>query len=120
MAENTNGRLFLTDKDFVTVVDAEGEELPSVPKHWDEDLLPAGASKKSARSSSTTRSSSNTGGSNTPPVDPDAEPKGNASRDDWAAWATRVKGATEDDLKDEQGEPLGREAIRAKFGTPSS
>lgn len=117
MAENTKGRLLLTEKDFVKVVDAEGKDLPPVPKHWAADQLPAGAEKKSGRASS---SSASTSSSSTPPPDPDAEPAGNASTEAWADWAKRVKGATDDDLKDADGEPLKRDEIRAKFGTPAS
>lgn len=47
MAENTKGRHLLTEKDFVDVVDDEGNDLPPVPKHWGEDQLPAGAKVKS-------------------------------------------------------------------------
>jgi hypothetical protein len=58
MAENAKveGRHLLTEKDFVEVVDDEGNELPPVPKHWGEEQLPAGASfvkGKSGSSSST-------------------------------------------------------------------
>lgn len=41
-------------------------------------------------------------------------PAGNASRDDWAAYARSV-GATEDDLTGDDGQPLGRDAIRDTY-----
>ncbi|CAI9417347.1 hypothetical protein [Nocardioides sp. T2.26MG-1] len=118
MAENqsTKGQFLLKEKDFVKVVDADGNDLPAVPKHWGEDQLPAGASKKGRASSSSSSSSSTP----TPPPDPDAEPAGNASRDAWADWAKRVKGATDADLVDTDGKDLGRDEIKAKFGTPGS
>ena len=50
---------------------------------------------------------------------PAAEPKGNASTEEWVAYA-KAKGATEDDLKDERGEPLGQKALREKYGTAAS
>ncbi|WP_278255588.1 hypothetical protein [Nocardioides convexus] len=39
---DSNGRLFLREKDFVDVVDADGNDLPPVPKHWDKDQAPPG------------------------------------------------------------------------------
>lgn len=45
-------------------------------------------------------------------------PPGNASRDDWAAYALSV-GASEEDLVDEDGNDLGRDALREKYGTPA-
>lgn len=44
--EQPQGREFLANSDFVPIWDAEGNELPPVPKHWSADLLPAGATKK--------------------------------------------------------------------------
>lgn len=115
MAENTKGRHLLTEKDFVKVVDAEGNDLPAVPKHWGVDQLPAGAEKKSKSSGSSSSSSSSTPAARKP----GEEPKGNASTDEWIAYA-REKGATDEDLKDDQGEPLGQKALREKYGTPAS
>jgi hypothetical protein len=109
--ESAKGTFLLKEKDFVEWVDAEGNPLPPVPKHWGADQMPAGATKKSKAAKSSS-------GSSDDKVDKDAEPKGNASADDWAAWAKRVKNATDDDLKDADGEPLKRDEIRAKFGTP--
>lgn len=48
------------------------------------------------------------------------EPPGNASGEVWAEYARTVKGAQEADLVDDQGQPLGRDALREKFGTPAS
>lgn len=122
MAENTTGRHLLAEKDFVEVVDAEGNDLPAVPKHWGTDQLPAGAEKKTRTRSNSTRSTSgSTGTTRTEPPPPpaDTEPAGNASTEAWADYAVKVKGAKPDDLVDEQGEPLGRDELRAKFGTPA-
>lgn len=43
------------------------------------------------------------------------EPKGNASRDEWEAYA-KSKGAAEEDLVDDKGEPLTRDALKEKYG----
>ena len=117
MAETKNGRHLLASKDFVDVVDADGNDLGyQVPKHWGADQLAPGAKKKAGRSSSS--STSGTSGTPAPPADPGTEPAGNASREVWAKYATTVKGATEQDLVDDKGEPLGRDEIRTKYGTP--
>lgn len=50
---------------------------------------------------------------------PDDEPAGNASTEVWAAYAVS-RGASEDDLKDEDGHPLGRDELRVKYGTSAS
>lgn len=47
------------------------------------------------------------------------EPAGNASRDDWAAYA-KAKGATDEDLVDKDGKDLGQRALREKYGTPAA
>lgn len=47
------------------------------------------------------------------------EPAGNANREEWAAYA-RLKGATDEDLVDEDGKDLGRDVLREKYGTPAS
>lgn len=56
-----------------------------------------------------------------PPLDPavletlgSAEPAGNASREEWASYA-RSKGATDEDLLDGDGQPLGRDALRDQY-----
>lgn len=109
---NDTGRLFLEEKDFVEVVDADGNELPPVPKHWGEDQLAPGAKvvKKSGKSSAKAKDSAKDQ-ANTD----DEPPAGNASREDWETYA-KANGATDADLVDEQGEPLGRDALRDKFG----
>jgi hypothetical protein len=43
------------------------------------------------------------------------KPAGNASTDEWAAYA-RAQGATDTDLAGDDGKPLGRDEIRAKYG----
>lgn len=113
MAENSTGRRLLVEKDFAEVVDADGNALPSVPKHWTEDDLAPGASfkKKSAKASGST-----SGGSNTPA---DGEPKGNASRDEWAAYAT-TKGAPDEETKPVEDGGLSRDDLKAKYGTSES
>lgn len=49
---------------------------------------------------------------------PPAEPAGNASTADWAAYA-RTRGAEDADLVDGDGKPLTRDELRTKFGTPA-
>jgi hypothetical protein len=44
----------------------------------------------------------------------EGQPSGNASRDEWAAWAL-AHGATDEDLLGDDGEPLGRNELRDKF-----
>ena len=122
MAENqkTKGRFLLTEKDFVEVVDADGNPLPSVPKHWGEDQLAPGAktkSKPAKKAASSSGSGSKSGSGDGEKADD--EPAGNASTEAWVKFA-KSKGATDDDLKDAAGEPLGREELKAKYGTPAS
>lgn len=116
MADN-QGRLFLREKDFVEVVDAEGNDLPPVPKHWGEEQLAPGAKFKKRSSSRSSSSDGGKGGGGSDPASPE-EPAGNASTEVWAEFA-KSKGATDADLVDGEGKPLGRDEIRAKYGTPS-
>lgn len=56
------------------------------------------------------------------PVDPDEvkpedEPARNATTETWADYA-RSKGAKDEDLVDDDGKPLGRDALVEKYGTP--
>lgn len=53
------------------------------------------------------------------PDDPNAEPSSGASRAKWEAYARTVKGAADEDLIDEDGKPLKRDALVEKFGTPA-
>lgn len=57
-----------------------------------------------------------------PPLIPDslttAEPSGNASTEEWANYA-RTKGASDADLLDDEGKPLGRDALRDKYAAPA-
>lgn len=115
MAENTNGRHLLTEKDFREVVGPDGEDLPSVPKHWGEDQLAPGATFKAKPAKS--GSGSGSGSGSTPPAD--GEPKGNASREDWVAYAT-TKGAPEEETKPVEDGGLSRNDLKAKYGTPQS
>lgn len=105
-----------TESDFVKVVDAAGNEQPPVPKAWvGKDLLPEGT-KRPGRGGSSTSSTQQ----QSPAPSGDGQPAGNASRDDWAAYAKSSKGATDADLVDDKGEPLGRDEIKAKYGTQPS
>lgn len=54
-----------------------------------------------------------------PPEKPEDEPAGNASGEAWLEYA-KQRGAVDEDLVDDQGEPLGRDALREKFGTPAA
>ncbi|MDP9820389.1 hypothetical protein [Nocardioides massiliensis] len=120
MAENSNGTHVLAGKDFVDLVDEADEVVGSVPKHWRDDQLPPGTKKK-GRSSRSSSTSTPTGGGQRQqtPSTPSGEPAGNASREDWAAYAV-TQGAEEKDLVDDKGEPLGRDELRAKYGQPQS
>jgi nucleotide-binding universal stress UspA family protein len=101
------GRELLSEKDFVDVVDAEGNPLPSVPKHWGEDQLPPGAKKVSKKAAKKAADK----------VADDGVPKGNAPTEEWIAYARKSDGFTEADLLAADGEtPLTRDELRAKFG----
>lgn len=130
MAENEKqGRLFLKEADFVAVEAEDGSALPSVPKHWGEDQLAAGAKKVGAKSTRTSTRSTGSGstsgsggsgqGGDGKSGDDQSEPAGNASTEAWVKYATDVKGAKPEDLVDAKGEPLGRDDLKEKFGTPS-
>jgi hypothetical protein len=54
-----------------------------------------------------------------PPAPPAEEPAGNASTDEWVAYA-KSKGAKDEDLVDADGKPLGQRALREKFGAAAS
>jgi hypothetical protein len=45
-----------------------------------------------------------------------SEPAGNASREEWESYA-RSKGATDEDLLDGEGQPLGRNELRDRYAT---
>lgn len=47
-----------------------------------------------------------------------AEPAGNASTEEWEAYA-RTRGAADEDLVDGDGKALGRDALRDKFSKTS-
>lgn len=47
-AKNPNGRHLLEASDMVAVVDGDGNEVGAVPKHWSEDQLAEGLTKKAA------------------------------------------------------------------------
>jgi membrane protein involved in colicin uptake len=53
------------------------------------------------------------------PAKPEDEPAANATTEAWAEYARTRKGASPDDLLDGDGQPLGRNALREKYGTPS-
>lgn len=93
-----------TENDFVTVVDDNGVvQENKIPKAWIGTDLAPGLKKAGRKAASS---------------DPGAEPAGNASTEDWAAYA-RTQGATDADLVDADGEPLGRDELRAKYGSGS-
>lgn len=108
-----------TKSDMVEVVDAEGlaiPGLPQVPKAWLESkagLVPPGTKKGKPKDPNADASSS---GSAATPRKPGEEPKGNASMDEWVAYA-KEKGATDEDLLDDKAEPLSYADIKAKFGS---
>lgn len=112
-----------SEKDFVTVVDEDGVVQPEkIPAAWiGTDLAPGvkKATRKQRDSQESPGDTGDAGGSGSTPPDPNVEPKGNASREDWAAYAATVKGASAGDLVDSDGEPLSRDAIREKYGTPA-
>jgi len=54
-----------------------------------------------------------------PAVKPEDEPAANATTEAWAEYARTKMGASPDDLLDADGQPLGRNALREKYGTPS-
>lgn len=103
--------------DFVEVVDADGNAIPTMPvapKSWlGTALVPPGTKKgkpKSDDDASTSSSSSSTPAKR----EPGTEPAKNASRDEWAAYAVE-KGAQPDDLLDDKGEELDRGALIEKY-----
>lgn len=51
------------------------------------------------------------------PEKPEDEPAANASTEAWVEYAKK-RGANDEDLLDD-GKPLGRDALRDKFGTPA-
>lgn len=55
-----------------------------------------------------------------PEVKPEDEPAGNATTEAWVEYARTRKGASPEDLLNDDGKPLGRAALVAKFGTPAA
>lgn len=101
-------------------VDDQVQPAP-VPAAWlDTDLLPAGATKATKAEVAKADGIEDSTPTPAPPPDPNAEPAGNASTEAWADYATRVKGAKAEDLVDGDGKPLTRDALREKYGTPTS
>lgn len=45
------------------------------------------------------------------------EPKGNATREEWAAFAAKQADVVADDLRPQEEGGLGRDALREKYGT---
>lgn len=97
-----------TEEDMVSVVNEAGVvQENKIPKQWlGTDLAPG--LKKAGRVKAAAAEN------------PNEEPAGNASREDWAAYAKSVKGVTDADLVDAEGKELGRDELREKFGTPAS
>jgi hypothetical protein len=106
--------------DMVDVVDAEGlaiPGLPQVPKAWLESkagLVPPGTKKGKPKDPAADTSSASSSPAPTPRK-PGEEPKGNASTEEWEAYA-KEKGAKAEDLLDDKAEPLSRDALKEKFG----
>jgi len=121
MAEEQRQNGAYTKGEMVRIAVNDKVQPDPVPAAWiGTDLVPAGA-KKATRAQIAKADGGDDTGDPTPPVsDPDAEPAGNASRDEWAEYAVRVKGAKPEDLIDDQGEPLGRDMLREKYGAPAS
>ena len=64
MAETkSTGRHILKDSDFVVVEDGDGNDVYSVPKHWEKDVIPDGLKKtnRKAGGASTSRASAPSG-----------------------------------------------------------
>ncbi|MCZ4497896.1 MAG: hypothetical protein JWQ74_449 [Marmoricola sp.] len=106
---DSNGTFLLKEKDFVDVVDGDGNEVEGlkVPKHWDNDQLPAGFKKKGRGSGSSA------------PSDPNKQPAKSGSKEDWVNFAKTVKGAKDEDLAVD-GKDLTRDELVAKYGTPAA
>lgn len=100
------GRFLLEESDFVDVVDADGNDLPPVPKHWGKEELPAGAKKKSSKAKKAA----------SPSDDESGEPSKNASRDAWVDFA-RENGASEEELVSPEDGGLKRDELAAKYGS---
>lgn len=122
----TSTENYLFDGEYVEVVDDQGNDLPPVPKHWGKEQLAPGASfkKKSAKKSAASSgdaggSGSGKSGSGSGGGKPDGEPAKNAATEAWVEYA-KTKGATEDNLKDADGEPLTRAALVEKYGSSDS
>jgi hypothetical protein len=54
-----------------------------------------------------------------PGENPNAEPGPGQARAKWEVYARTVKGASDEDLVDEDGKPLKRDALVEKYGTPA-
>lgn len=103
-----------TEKDFVEVVDGDGQPVPGfeapVPASWvGTDLLPKGTKKKGRSGGSSSSSAPSQQPTGAEP------PAGNAGTEVWAAWAVEHGGATEEDVKD-----MSRDDLREKYGKPAS
>lgn len=107
------GRHLLTDKDFVDVIDDNDDVVGSAPKHWDETYLAPGTKLKSRRSSARTAPSGSVPSSPGGTGDP-VEPAGNASTEDWKAYAL-AKGAKAEDLVVD-GKDLSRDELKERYG----
>lgn len=112
-----------TEDDFVVVVDKTTGQVQKdpIPQSWiGTDLAPnvKKATKAQAKDADppTPPAPPAPPAAPAPPAPGATEPAGNASRDDWAAYA-RTQGATDADLVDGDGEPLGRDQLREKYGT---
>lgn len=110
--------------DMVEVVDENGAAIPgmlSVPKAWlNTPLVPAGTKKGKPKTDGDPTPSSSTPAAPTRKTGEEPPRAGSGSGTaEWVAFA-KEKGAKDEDLLDDVGEELSREALIAKFGTPSS
>lgn len=103
--------------DFVDVVDADGNAIPTMPvapKSWlGTALVPPGTKKGKPKSADDVQGTTPAAPSKR---EPGTEPAKNASRDEWAAYA-KEKGADDEALLDDKGEELTRDALIAKYGS---
>ena len=92
-AENTQGQHLLPASAFVDLLDASGEVVGSVPKHWTADDLPAGTKKKAGKASKDS-GTKDSGTNGAPKV-----PAKSSSRTDLNAYAVEHGGMTAEEAE---------------------
>lgn len=117
---DSNGRHLLGERDFVDVIDENDAVVGTAPKHWDESQLAPGTRLKKRATRSSSNGASTPSGQQTPPPPPTdpVEPAGNASTDDWKAYAIATGAKPEDLVVD--GKDLTRDELKAKYGKPAA